>query len=303
MSKFCTRCGAPTDANGKCTKCEELKTSHETSKNKIQKPDKSNNKNKKPTKADKTLTLSIRITASVLAVLTVAALTIGALVYFDVINIGFINDMFVSSGMKDVVLTTPEKATNPNQAETTTNSQQTAPPSSTPPDTSTPYQVTPIDADAYYQKYMTVSATTNVADSQTVRTESDVCDLFYGKGFNNISITTEYEIDGTYVDAYEISTYSSTPHPIYQATYISSAGVVWSFTEVNGTLIANPVSYNAGKDVPVIFSETGSMTTYDSKTNKFYTGVPKSDLAVLKTIASIDFATIDTLTNEGIDNL
>lgn len=305
MSNHCNRCGSPKDKNGKCTKCEKTSFQEKataTNKNNIKTSGKK--KKKTQTKADKALTLSIRITAAVLSAVVVAVITIGTLVYFNVINIGFVNDMFVTTGMKDVVVLQPETPAGANQAETPTQVPTTTPTPSKPlPDTSTPYQVTPIDVDAYYQTYTNISQTINVADSQTVRSESDVSDLFYNKGFDNISITTEYEIDGTYIDAYEISSYSSTQHPIYQAIYISSAGVLWSFTEINGTLIANPISYNAEKDVPVVFSETGTMTGYDSETNKFYVFTPKSNFAILKTMSSIDFATIDTLTNEGIDNL
>ena len=306
MAKFCTRCGSPMGENGKCAKCESKtqpktqpkKKSENNNNTQKKQPDK---KGKQDTKIDKILTLSIRITAAVLAVVVIATATVGALVYFDVMNIGFVNDMFVTTGMKDVVLSDPAKAPAETPVETTT-----VPPSATPqttPDVSTPYQVTPIDADAYFQKYATVSATINVADSQTVRSESDVRDLFNNKGFNNISITTQYELDGTYVEEYEISTYSSKQHPMYQAIYESSAGIVWSFTEVNGTITANPISYNIDKDVPVIFSETGNITTYDSFTGKFYVCVPRSNLMTIKTFQSIDFSLIDTLTAEGIDNL
>ena len=48
----------------------------------------------------------------------------------------------------------------------------------------------------------------------------------------------------------------------------------------------------------VILSETDTITSYDSSTNKFYVNIPKESQTVIKTVSKIDAETIEKLTNE-----
>ena len=101
-------------------------------------------------------------------------------------------------------------------------------------------------------------------------------------------------MDGTYLGANEISRYSSSKHPMYQAYYAATSGDIWMISEINGSFFATPVTYNFSNEqnVPVILSET------DSSTNKFYVNIPKESQTVIKTVSKIDAETIEKLTNE-----
>ena len=167
------------------------------------------------------------------------------------------------------------------------------------------YEVTPPDADAYFQNNATIIAELDINDSNQVRTEAETYNNFADRGFTKNPITTEYAMDGKYYKPTDISSYSSSKHPVYQTQYITANGDVWIIIEINGVIMANPLSYNAESnlDVMVVLSESATVTSYDSTTNKFYETIPNKTELIVKTVSRIDAETLDNLTFGGIDAL
>ena len=162
------------------------------------------------------------------------------------------------------------------------------------------YEVPEFDAEAYFRENTTLKSTFDVTSSQYIPTESEAYDHFVERGFDGSQVMYEYTMDGTYLGANEISRYSSSKHPMYQAYYAATSGDIWMISEINGSFFATPVTYNFSNEqnVPVILSETDTITSYDSSTNKFYVNIPKESQTVIKTVSKIDAETIEKLTNE-----
>ena len=167
------------------------------------------------------------------------------------------------------------------------------------------YEIAPPDADAYFKNNATAIAEFDINDSNEVRTETETYNNFVDRGFTENPITTEYAMDGKYYEATEISDSSTSKHPIYQTYYVSANGDIWTILEINGTIIANPLSYNdqSGLDVSVVISESTTITSYDSTTNKFYETIPNASALIVKTVSRIDAETLESLTFGGIDAL
>lgn len=166
------------------------------------------------------------------------------------------------------------------------------------------YRVDAPDAEQYYQNNSTIITQIDANKSDDILTESETYAELTRRGFDQYPITTEYSMDGTYSDATDISNDSSDKHPIYQTYYVSDNGDLWTIFVINGSILANPVSYNlqSGRDVQVILSETDTVMSYDSTTNKFYETIPYESALVLITVDIINTETLNTLTAGEIDH-
>lgn len=226
------------------------------------------------------------------AVVVLAIAVIGIMTYFDKIEIPFVNDIFVSMGLKE------------NDKEEVKENEKTQE-EFTEEDLKTPYEVTPPDADEYFNNNTSLKSEIKATESEDVHSESETYDNFSERGFDGNLITTEYNMDGDYSEATKISEYSSTKHPMYQTYYISSSGDIWILFEINGKIVANPFSYNEQKEsgVQVMLSEEDTITSYDSTTNKFYVNIPNADILTVKKVDKIDAETLDKLTNGELDKL
>ena len=164
------------------------------------------------------------------------------------------------------------------------------------------YHVTPPDADEYFENNGTIIAEYEINDSKKVHTEAETYKNFIERGFTENPITTEYGMDGKYYKAIEISNSSSSKHPIYQTFYISANGEIWSILEINGAIMANPLSNNdqSGAGGLVVISETKIITSYDSTKNKFYETIPNESMLRVRTVDRIDTETLDSLTIGGV---
>ena len=162
------------------------------------------------------------------------------------------------------------------------------------------YEVPEFDAEAYFRENTTLKSTFDVASSQSIHTESEAYDSFVERGFDGSQVMYEYTMDGTYLGENEISRSSSSKHPMYQTYYATTSGDIWMILEINGSFFATPITYNFSntQNVPVIVSETDTITSYDSSTNKFYVNIPNASQTVIKTVSKIDAETIEKLTSE-----
>lgn len=167
------------------------------------------------------------------------------------------------------------------------------------------YKVTPRDADAYYESNSAIISKVNAQESETVHTEAETYENISDRGFTQYTITSEYSIDGEYYPAADISDEASTKHPIYETYYVTAAGDIWTIFEINGVIMANPVSYNMQSDlgVQVIISESDTVISYDGATNQFYTTIPNESALIVKTVGRIDAESLEKLTIEEIDGL
>jgi len=174
-----------------------------------------------------------------------------------------------------------------------------------PPTDSMPsdYEVSTIDADEYFNENSEVISEMDA--SSAGRTEAEAYQNLTERGFITMPITSEYTMDGVYSEAVEVSGTGTDKHPIYSTLYVTEDGFIWNVYEVNGAVIANPVSYNMEyePDVQVMFSETETITSYDGTLNKFYVTKPKETALKVIVVEKIDAETLNTLTAREIDEL
>ena len=165
------------------------------------------------------------------------------------------------------------------------------------------YEVSKPDADEYFQNNAEIVSTQDAASAG--RTEAEAYKNLADRGFTSMPITADYTMDGTYTGAKEIVDTATEKHPAYSTYYVSATGLVWNIFEINGAVFANPLSYNMELQtgVQVMFSETDTVTSYDSTLNKFYVTKPDETVLDVKTIGRIDAATLDTITAEGMGAL
>lgn len=174
-------------------------------------------------------------------------------------------------------------------------------------DTSIPqdYTVAPEDAEAYFRSNAKILSIQDAAASVTVQTEAQVTKELNSRGFVGQPITSVYSMTGEYSEPTEVSASSNTKHPSYMTYYFCANGQVWTIFDINGVIMAKPISYltDHNSSVEVIISETPSVTSYDGASNKFYETIPNASELVVKTVARIDAQTLENLDYGAIDAL
>lgn len=256
----------------------------------------------KQTKADKILTVIIRVLTVILSLAVVTVLVLGILVYFNVLNIKIFNDIYITTGVKEIAVIDIEMN---GQNETTEAEAPEKEPEENEPDydMSTPYQVTPPDADEYYNNNSKLLDKYDWDGASCVHTESEAVENLEERGINKYPVTTEYDNDGNFRETYEVSGYSSAVHPMYQTYYVSEAGEVWIIMEIGGRVFATPLSYNMEKGVSIVISETDYIVGYDSTKKAYYEHIPNDDVMTVKVVDRIDAEFLEKLTQEEIDKL
>jgi hypothetical protein len=286
MAKFCGKCGSKLDEKtGLCPKCNK--------------------------KDDMSLWQKIKqfFLRMVLIIFLLGLLTSSitvALVYFDLIDIPVIEHLLNLAGVKEEKDVSGQDDAMNNSTMNNDMSDEEAQDVNLPDrDDSETYEITPPDADDYFAKNANVISEISAEDSNEVLTETEVCDMLEGRGFGDYPITTEYSMSGEYFEASEISASSATKHPIYQTYFVTSGGDSWTLYIINDFIMAEPLSYNvqSGNEVQTLISESETLTSYDSTTNKFYETIPNETMLLVKTVSRIDAKTLEELTNGAIDGL
>lgn len=157
----------------------------------------------------------------------------------------------------------------------------------------------------FYQENSEILCTFDVNTSDDVPTEEEVMTLLSARGFADFPITFDYGMDGAYVGEEEIAGDAATKHPMYQTFFISENQELWTIFVINGSVIANPVSYNleSTRAAQLLISESQEITSYDSNANKYYITIPKESAVIVRTVDKIDAETLNQLTCEAIDRL
>lgn len=300
MRKFCTKCGSKLDdVTGKCPVCDKELTKKEVRKQKKEEKKEAKRtakkeKWKKLSFKQKVKKICLRFVLIILVLLLLLGSGTATLVYFDVVDIPIINEIFDFIGIKEIEQmkdTSSNKEGNVSEENDTTSNTQ--------------YSVDHPDADKYFKDNSKILSEINVDKSDKVLSEVDVYNLLNERGFVDYPIVTEYSMDGEYNKTENISQSSSTKHPMYQTTYISSSGEMWTIILINDAIMANPVSYNmqSGRKVQVVLSEKDSVISYDSAKNKFYETIPNESELIVKKIEKIDVETLEKMNVGAIDEL
>lgn len=173
-----------------------------------------------------------------------------------------------------------------------------------PENTSEDYGIEGINVEEYFQENSEIVAKIPVKDSKTINNEKEALNNYTERGFSECTISTNYDIDGNYGDSVEI-TDSSEKHPYYETIFVTSTNELWNVMEVNGTIIANPLSYNeqSTRGAPILITEKETITSYDNKENVFYETIPNESEVIVITVDRIDAETLENLTVEEINKL
>lgn len=159
-----------------------------------------------------------------------------------------------------------------------------------------------LDVQKYFEERAEVISVTPVKDSKNTLSEKDVVNELRERGFSDCSITTCYSVDGSFIEAAEVSSGSSDTHPIYDIYYVTSKNELWVITVIDGMFFAYPSSYNLEHldKVPVEFSETKEIASYDGSTNSIYLTIPKETVLDVRVIDKIDAKTLESINLEEV---
>lgn len=167
------------------------------------------------------------------------------------------------------------------------------------------YKVETIDADSYFAENGKLLSAVPAPESPSVKTEAETVTELTSRGFDQFPVTSNYDMSGEFLNSAEASGSSPDKHPIYTTYYITENGDYWTIYQINGSIMAFPVSYNmeSGSEVQVVISESEKIMSYDGNTNKFYETIPYETSLIVKVVERIDAATIESLTKGAIDEL
>lgn len=249
--------------------------------------------NKKP-KADKAtkapkdnyLKKPLIIMGGSLALLIITTVTISLLVFNNVINIPFIDDIFINTGMKEELYVEQPTETGENgkkPVEPTTN----APSNYTPPT---------FDSDEYFNNKAESYTEHDVVSSSKLMSEKEAYMLLSERGFTIYPVLTNTDVYEGYCDEHEINPYASDVHPTYFTQYRTLNDDVWLISIVENSIFATPLSYNNLNSTNLIFSETDTLTSYVATDNKFFINSPHSSAATLQTIEIINAESLEAVT-------
>ena len=160
-----------------------------------------------------------------------------------------------------------------------------------------------IDADQYFENRADIIAKIPAKESEDVDSESEVTQVMNDKGLSGEPVYYAYSIDGEFLGDLQAMGSAEETHPVYETSYVTEDGRVWSISFINGTMIALPVFYNVLEDtqVPVVLSETDYVMTYDSAENTFYQLIPTESTLTVIVVPRIDAETLEAYTIEMIE--
>ena len=166
------------------------------------------------------------------------------------------------------------------------------------------YSIEEVNAEEYFQEKSEIISKTAVKDSKTISNEKEALNNYSERGFSECAISTNYDMDGNFSVPVEVSG-SSEKHPYYEAIFVTANNEIWNVMEVNGTIIANPLSYNeqSKRSAPILISEGDTIVSYDNINNNFYETIPNENEVIVITVDHIDAETLEKLTVEEIDKL
>ena len=141
--------------------------------------------------------------------------------------------------------------------------------------------------------------------SNDVTTAAQTYESIRQRGFKDIEIWSDFDIDGTYVGTVTIDESSSSKYPSYKAFYVSDKNVTWLVYVNCGKYAAVPLGDSDGAlSKSVILAESDTITQYDGMKNEY----SDFDLAALAgvtgvKVAKIDKATLDSYSTDDLNRM
>ena len=160
-----------------------------------------------------------------------------------------------------------------------------------------------VDETGNYVFKETVLEEIDAAKSPDVPEVAEVAEGLEGRGFENYSITSGYDMEGDMLEDEELDPESEDRHPLYNAFYVTPDERVWVIYVCNGSYMANPLFMYDPTEVPYLLVEDEYVTSYSSNENKFIRTLPDESELVMKRVERIDAATLDALDEEGVKAL
>lgn len=157
-------------------------------------------------------------------------------------------------------------------------------------------------SEEYYSDIADLIDVIPVEDSDALLTETEVQSFLEERGFTTYPITYEASIKGEDVGETEVSDGSTDKHPMYQTSYFSENGELWTIYVINGDIFAYPASFNLESDLgaELLVSESKTITTYYMDANQFCITIPYASAEIVLTVDTIDAAALDGLSIAAI---
>lgn len=141
-------------------------------------------------------------------------------------------------------------------------------------------------------------------DSDAVQSQAEVRSQLANRGFEDVEISSDYDIDGNYTGG-ELDENASDKRPSYVVNYISADDVIWYMYINDGKYFAVPMAIGGvSPDKEVVLSETDYITRYDGTANTY------SDLSfgqlgdvIAVKVDRIDRETLDSYTGERLESM
>lgn len=297
--KYCGKCGSKLDKKtGLCPNCDDNQIRsrrHQNEKFKVTDNNSQNRRNnhqnddhrsgryeKRTSFGSRLRRFVVRLIASLMLVALLVLGVITSLVYLDIVHFPAIETILYETGIKH------DKGESGDFDEESINLED--------------YKVEAPDAEKLFQDNSKIIEIVNAEDSTRNLTEADLIKTLSERGFNEYPVTTEYNMQGDYEEPKSVLSSSSDKHPLYETSYINSSNEYWIITIVDGDLTAIPISFNmqSTSNTSIIISESETITSYDSSTNKFYRTIPNTSVLTVKIVDRINSDTLDSLTIEAL---
>lgn len=142
-------------------------------------------------------------------------------------------------------------------------------------------------------------------ESENIQSEANAIAFLMGRGFKNLTVTADRTIDGQPLENYEVTLASQDKHPVYYLSYTTEEGDQWTIMVINGSIYAEPVTYNEADESgkKTILTEKETVTVYDSEKNEYIEGTPTEEDGSYRLSETINKDLIDSMNSETISSL
>ena len=157
----------------------------------------------------------------------------------------------------------------------------------------------------YLERTAKIVSKVSVNESANVMTGAEVTGFLGDRGFGNLSVTSDFSMDGEYVDEVEVTSDTAEKYPEYTSFFESESGITWMLDVSNGCITAVPLTYLIGNEVElrIILAESDKIMSYDPESNQFYEVIPDKWEYFVVTVPKIDAETLNNMTSEELDKL
>lgn len=144
-----------------------------------------------------------------------------------------------------------------------------------------------------------IISVTPVSAVKNVLSEKEVIKFLKDRGFTNVEVQYNYNMDGKYLEDITITNPTNTKHPEYHAFYASDTTGLWTITVMQDRISAYAVQKtlelaDEGKlDAPIHLAESKEILSYDSFGNKYYLTIPKKTEMDIRVVKKINKKTLD----------